>query len=156
MPSRVTSRLVFTAWIASIPGFTASGVGNQLPTDETTWSQGGYVVVPATVGGTPEGNMPLRKPVGQVECWATIPGSDKLPWNMAEDLAEQIYFATLDRFSFGRLLNISENGVAYPSARASSAKVLTEPHQIWSDIGDYAGWGFDLLLQWTQIGELVP
>ena len=156
MPSYVTSRLVFIAWIASIPGLTASGTGNQLPPDETTWSQGGYVVVPATVGGTPEGNMPLRKPVGQVECWATIPGSDKLPWNLAAGLCEEIYRATLDRQNFGRLLTITDDGVPYPSARASSAKVLTEPHQIWSDVGDYAGWQFDLLLQWTQIGEVIP
>jgi hypothetical protein len=154
MPLFVSSRLVFVAWISSIPGFTASGVGNTLPPDDTTWPNG-YVVVPTTVGGTPEGNMPLRRPVGQVECWAAKPGSGIPPWNRAADLAEQIYFASLNRQNFGRLLTITDAGVSYPSARVSSAKVLTEPRQMWGDEADYAGWQFDLLLQWTQIGEIV-
>lgn len=155
MPSYATNRLVFLTWIAGIPDLTASGVGNQLPADETSWSQGGYIVVPATVGGSPHMYSPLHRPVGQVECWATIPGSDKLPWNLAADLCEQVYRATLDRQNFGHLLTITENGVPYPDAMVRSARVMTEPHQMWSDVGDYAGFGFDLQLQWIQQNEVI-
>ena len=120
-PAHTSSRLVFTAWIATIADLSADGVGNTLPPDDTTWAAHGYIVVPTVVGGSPHATMPLRRPVGQVECWATIPGSDKLPWNMAADLAEQIRIGTYDRRSFGRMLAITENGVIYPAAMARSA-----------------------------------
>jgi hypothetical protein len=154
-PSYATSRLVAAAWIASIPDLTASGVGNQLPANESTWAQGGYVVVPATVGGTPHMYAPLRRPVCQVECWATVLNSATLPWAMAADLCEQIYRATLDRHTFGGLLTITDDGVPYPDAMVRAATVLTEPHQMWSDVGDYAGWSFDLQLQWIQQNEVI-
>jgi hypothetical protein len=100
--------------------------------------------------------MPLRRPVAQVECRAVIPGSGVPPWGLAEDLAEQIRFATYDRRSFGRPLDIVVNGVAYPSAQALSAKMLTEPHRMYGDSADYAGLAFDLAMQWVQVGETVP
>ena len=155
-PEHTSSRLVFTSWISTIPGLTADGVGNTLPPDDTTWSAHGYIVVPTVVGGSPHSVMPLRRPVGQVECWATKPGSGIPPWNRAADLAEQIRIATYDRFSFGRLLAITENGVVYPAARVDSAKILTEPRQMWGDVADYACWSFDLALQWIQVGEVLP
>lgn len=148
--------MVAVAWIASITGLTADGVATQLPTDETTWAGHGFVVVPVTVGGTPHEYIPVRSPVVQVECWATVPGSDKLPWWKANQLAEQIRYGTYDRINFGRLLTITANGVAYPSAAAKSARMLTEPQRIWSDVGDYAGYRFDLQLTWIQIGEVIP
>ena len=155
-PAHTSSRLVFTSWIATIPDLTADGVGNTLPPDDTEWATGGYIVVPVVVGGSPHSTMPLRRPVGQVECWATKPGSGVPPWNRAADLAEQIRIATYDRTSFGRLLAITENGVIYPAAMCRSAKILTEPRQIWGDVADYAGWSFDLALQWIQVGEVIP
>lgn len=154
-PAHVTTRLVYVAWISTIAGLTASGVGNTLPPDDTTWSAGGYIVVPATVGGTPHTNAPLRRPVAQVECWATTPGSGKPPWNKAAQLAEQIRFASYDRINFGRLLTITENGVPYPDAMVRAVTMLTEPRQIWGDVADYAGWSFDLALQWIQPGEVI-
>ena len=154
-PTHTTNSAVFCAWIASIAGFTADGVGTQLPPDDTTWAQHGYVVVPTTVGGSPHSVMPLRRPVAQVECRAVIPGSGVPPWGLAEDLAEQIRFATYDRRNFGRPLDIVVNGVAYPSAQALSAKMLTEPHRMYGDAADYAGLAFDLAMQWIQVGEVV-
>jgi hypothetical protein len=155
LPAHVTNALVYTAWISSIPDFTADGVGTELPSDDTTWSANGYVVVPVTVGGTPHSTMPLRRPVAQVECWATIPGSGIPPWGMAEDLAEQIRFATYDRNNFGRLLTISVEDVVYPDAQVRSVKMLTEPRRVYGDQADFAGITFDLALQWIQMGEVV-
>lgn len=148
--------LVFVQWIATIPQLTASGVATQLPSDETSWSSGGFVVVPTTVGGTPHPTMSLRRPVGQVECWATIPGSDKLPWAKANQLAEQIYRGSLDRLNFSRPLYISNGPAQYPTAFVRSATVLTEPRRIWSDAGDYAGFSFDLRLTYVQTGDTTP
>lgn len=148
--------LVACAWIRSIPGLVADGVATQLPSDETKWAANGFVVVPLQVGGTPHSTMPLRRPVVQVECWGTVPGSDKLPWGIPTQLCEQIRMGCLDRNTFSRLLPITANGVTYPSARVLSAKMLTEPRRIWSDIGDYAGKQFDLALQWISAeGETV-
>ena len=154
-PTHTTNSAVFCAWIASIAGFTADGVGTQLPPNDTLWSAHGFVVVPTTVGGSPHSVMPLRRPVAQVECRAVIPGSGVPPWGLAEDLAEQIRFATYDRRNFGRPLDIVVNGVAYPSAQALSAKMLTEPHRMYGDAADYAGLAFDLAMQWIQVGEVV-
>jgi hypothetical protein len=154
-PRFVSSDLVCVQWIASIPGFTADGVGTELPPDDTTWSAHGYVVVPTTVGGTPHSTIPMRRPVVQVECRAVLPGSDIPPWGMAADLADQIRSATYDRNNFGRLLTISVEGVAYPDAMVRSVKMLTEPHRMYGDSADYAGISFDLAFQWIQVGEVV-
>lgn len=148
--------LVGVAWIATIPGLLADGVATQLPTDETSWAAHGFVVVPVTVGGTPHSVMPIRRAVMQVECWATVPGSDKLPWWKANQLAEQIRFGCYDRNTFARALTIAPGGVTYPGASVKGAAMLTEPRRIWSDVGDYAGYTFDLRLDWVQAGEVIP
>jgi hypothetical protein len=148
--------LVAVAWLASLPYLTADGVATQLPSDESSWAANGFVVVPVSVGGSPHDTIPIRRPVVQCECWGTVPGSDKLPWGIPNQLAEQIRRGTYDRQNFGRPLTISAGPVAYPSARVLSAKMMTEPHRVWSDAGDYAGYLFDLMLQWIQIGEVIP
>ena len=152
---RASTDLVAVAWIASVPGLTASGVATQLPADETKWAAGGFIVVPATVGGSPSPNNPIHKPVCQVEFWATVAGSDKLPWGMASQLAQQVQAACWDRTTFGRPLAITAGGVAYPPARVLSAVCRTEPRRIWSDAGDYAGFSMDLGLTWVAAGEEV-
>jgi hypothetical protein len=148
--------LVAVAWLRTLPGLVADGVATQLPADETTWAANGFVVVPIQVGGTPHRNIPLRRPVVQVECWGTVPGSDKLPWGIPDQLAEQIRAGTYDRTTFGRLLHITAGGVTYPTARVKAARILTEPRRVWHDAGDYAGKSFNLALQWVAAGEEVP
>jgi hypothetical protein len=155
MLAHTPTDLVYVFWIKTIAGFTADGVGTALPPDDTTWAANGYVVVPTTVGGTPHSTIPLRRPVAQVECRAVIPGSGLPPWGKAADLAEQIRFATYDRRNFGRSLPITLNGAVYPDAKVLSAKILTEPRRIYADAADYAGYQFDLALQWVQAGEVV-
>jgi hypothetical protein len=151
-----TTDLVAVAWLRTVPGLVADGVATELPSDENKWAARGFVVVPVQVGGTPHSTMPLHRPVIQVECWGTVPGSDKLPWNIPDQLAAQIFAGTQDRTNFGRLLNITAGGVAYPDARVKSARMLTEPRRIWHDQGDYAGKMFNLELQWIGSGEEIP
>ena len=100
-------------------------------------------------------NGPVRRPVCQVECWATTPGSSRPPWGKAAQLAEQIRLATYDRHQFGRALSISYNGVAFAGARVLGAMMLTEPRRVWGDVADYAGTVFDLQLDWIAAGEVL-
>ncbi|MEV5710174.1 hypothetical protein [Actinoallomurus sp. NPDC052274] len=144
-----TSEMVAEAWIASIPGWQA-GVGEQLPPDNTTWAPYGYVTV-AVVGGTPDSDIPLKKPVVQVDCWACVPGSNRPPWWMAANLAEQIRSACYDMLTFGRELQPAVGDVTYPTARATSVYPLTEPHRVYGDVGDNAGYSFDLQFQWVTL-----
>jgi hypothetical protein len=150
-----TTSLVAVTWIATIPGLTADGVGDQLPADQTTWAANGYVVVPLTVGGTPHSTTPLRRPVVQVECWADNLNSDKIPWQKAEQLTQEIYFGTLDKHTFGRPLAITNGDVSYGTATVKSALMLNEPRRIWGDTGDYGGFTFDLRLDWVAVGETI-
>ena len=150
-----TTDLVCVAWIKTIGGLTADVVATQLPSDETKWAANGAIVVPMQVGGTPHANMALRRPVVQVDCWGTVPGSDKLPWGIPSQLAEQVRAGTYDRTTFGRLLVITAGNVEYPLARVKSARMMTEPRRVWSDAGDFAGFSFDLALQWVSAGEEV-
>lgn len=148
-----TTELVAVAWVAGIPGLTASGAGTQLPATEAEWAEGGFIVVPTTVGGAPHSSMPVQRPVVQCECWATIPESDQLPWLMAANLAEQVRLATYDRSgAFGRALHI---GDGYPTAWVKAATILTQPRRVWSDLGSYAGYTFDLLLTYVAAGEVI-
>lgn len=149
-----TSELVAQAWIRGIPGLTADGVGGQLPAAEREWARGGYIVVPVTVGGTPMDSGPVQRPVVQVECWATNPGSARLPWLKAVNLAEQVRLAAYDRtYASPRPLNL---GAGYPTGWVRAVKPMTHPKRVWSDEGDYAGYVFDLYLMWVAAGEALP
>ena len=102
------------------------------------------------VGGTPHSTSPLRRPVVQVECYADNLNSDKIPWQKAEQLAEQIYFGPLDHTTFGRALTVTNGPENYGIATVKSAVMLQHPHRIWSNAGDYGGYAFDLRLDWTS------
>lgn len=147
--------LVAAEWIRTIPGLTADGVATQPPDDQTTWAANGFIAVPASVGGTPHSTSALRRPVCQVDCWATVPDSDKIPWGIANQLAEQVRAGTYDRHTFGRPLTITAGKLAFPAASVKSATMLTEPRRVWSDAGDYGGFSFDLLLIWVAQGEVI-
>jgi hypothetical protein len=83
------SELTAISWISSIQGLQVDGVATQLPADESSWNTYGFITV-AVIGGAPNPDMNLRKPVFQLDCWANNPGSDKIPWWRANALAEQV------------------------------------------------------------------
>lgn len=156
-PVYTPSDLVGVAWLSSSPWITADGVANQLPvSNEASWATNGFIVVGPIVGGTPHSVMPVHRPVVQVECWATNPGSDRLPWGKANNLANQVWRTVLDRTTFGRPLTINPGGVTYPVATVKGAKLLTEPRRVYNDAGDFAGYQCDLELHWVQAGMVIP
>lgn len=158
LPLFPSDEMVTAAWIGSIPGLSPTMVGEQLPPDVNAdgspapWVQTGFVTV-AVVGGTPDAMLPVQRPVIQVDCWATVPGSNKPPWPDANIIATTIQRATWDRYRISRPLTIAVNGVAYPTAVVQSAYVATAFRRIYDDQGDYARYQADLALEWVTVND---
>ncbi len=150
-----TSELVAVAFIGTITGLSPQMVATTLPSDDVVWAKTGFITV-AVVGGSPNIYLPVKAPVFQVDCWAVKPGSNRPPWWMANNLAETIRYATLQRTGINRVLTITANGVAYPSAVVQSPYLVTEPRRVYSDAAEYACYSFDLAAEWTTVGELIP
>lgn len=97
-PFHATSISVMIAWIRQVAGlsFTAATLPNP-----KEWFDTGFVTVPAVVGGNPSIDIPERKPVLQVDCWAanraaagSSNASRKIALQKAAELAEIIVLAT--------------------------------------------------------------
>jgi len=144
--------LVAMSWVASIPGFSPQMVATQLPADKSTWSATGFVTV-SVVGGTPHPDLPLSQPVIQCDCYAVKPNSNKPNWLMAAALASALRYACWDRIGFPRLLDISSNGKAYPSAAVRSAYMTIQPRRVYADPGDYARYSTDIALVWAMTND---
>jgi hypothetical protein len=147
---RANSELVAAAWIASIPAFTA-GVSTQLPQDTTTWVEHGFVTV-QTVGGSPHEYVPLRRPVVQVDAWATqaaTPGrtTSKPPWFKAAHLIEWIVRETYHDDRICRLLTLKPN---YPKARVLTVSPAIEPRRVYGVEVGTARYTVDLFMQWGE------
>lgn len=160
-PLEPSDELAGVAYIANIPGFTAAMVGTVLPPDAdesgqpAPWLQTGFVTV-AVAGGNPDPLLPVRRPVLDVQCWASVPGSNRPPWNQAFALANAITKATWDRRGLGRLVLPAVNGVEYPAVSVQGARVVTSPRRLYSDAADYAAVSIDLWLWWTAPAEVIP
>lgn len=158
LPLDGADELVAVAWIGSITGLSTAMVGEQLPSDVNpdgtvaSWVSTGYVTV-AVVGGTPDALLPVNRAVVQVDCWATVPGSNKPPWPKAAALATVIRRATWDRYRIPRPLTLAVNGVAYPSAVVQSAYLTTSFRRIFDDQGDYARYQADMALTWVTVND---
>ena len=157
---RPTSELVAVAWLSTIDGLTSAMVATTLPPDvapdntPAAWVSTGFITV-SVVGGSPNYQLPVKKPVMQIDTWATKPGSNKPPWGMANALAETVRYATLDRYHISRPLTITANGVAYPGANVMSAWVMTEPRRLYSDAADYAHYSFDVMFEWITTNDRI-
>jgi hypothetical protein len=149
VPLIASNELVAAAWIASIPGIVIDGVAPELPDDESTWATNGFITV-KVVGGSPNIYFNVRKPVIQVDCWADIMGSNKLPWNAATAIAEQVRTGCLDDEQLERSLHVVQNGIDYGICWVQAANVISEPRRVYSDQGDYAGSSFDVQFVWTR------
>ena len=158
LPLSATDELVAVAWIGSIPGLSTAMVDTQLPPDvdadgtPAAWINTGFVTV-SVVGGTPNDELPVERPVMQVDCWATRPGSNKPPWMMAAMLSRVIRRAVLDRYTISRPLTPVINGVVYPKAVVTTAYMATSFRRGYDDAGDYAHYQGDLALNWVTVND---
>jgi hypothetical protein len=142
-------------WIGTIPGFSPDMVATQLPTDTSTWARTGFVTV-SVVGGTPAADLPVKKPVMQIDGWAVKPGSNKPRWAPANLLLEVIRYAALQRTGFNRLLNPVAGNVSYPACVVDSVVFLTEPRRGYGDPGDYARYTVDAQFTWRTVPDVIP
>lgn len=165
LPLVPSDDLVAAAWIGSIPGFTTAMTGRKLPPDTllpdsngntlpAPWLQTGFVTV-AVVGGTPDPLLPVHRPVIEVKCWATLPGSNDPPWEWAKALGTAILHATWDRFTISRRLVPQLDGVTYPAVSVQSAYMATHFRPLFADVADYACIQGDLALSWTGACDLI-
>jgi len=160
LPNAPNDEITACAWIASIPDFDTSMVGTTLPPDAdpdgtpAPWLQTGYVTV-AVAGGSPDPLLPVRRPVLDVQCWATVPGSNRPPWMDAFALAEAIQKACWDRHTQNRTVTPVVNGIDYPVVSVQGARLLTTWRRLYSDEADYACLSADLWLSWIAPGEQI-
>jgi hypothetical protein len=165
VPLRLNDSYVADAWIASIPEIAAvegpAMTGPQLPPDvdpdtnlPAAWVQTGFIMT-SVYGGTPDPMLPVHKPTLQVDCFFTVPGSNDPPWESAEALAQAVQYGCWRWNQVPRLVPVTVNGVAYPSATVMSAWVLRTFMRMYSDAADYARVQGDIQLVWKTAGEVL-
>lgn len=158
MPINPNSDLVMEKWLGGINGLVPAMVASTLPRDVTTWTTIGPAkafVVFTVVGGDPDLNLPIRRPVVQIDCWATRIGSTHPPWGTANQVAELIRDHVEARpVVYKRALTFTDKG-DYRGARVQEAILRTEPRRGFTpgptatgDEGGYARYMFDLELHW--------
>lgn len=143
-----TNEVVALAWLSQrVEGITEGQVATSLPSDVTKWADEGFVQVQAIPGGSPDIDTFQRRPVLQLDFWATTPGSNKPPWNEANNLAERVRIATEEGQSFGKPVVLHPR---FSGARVQSAYLLTEPTRVTDDPSGYARFTADLMLHWVR------
>ncbi|WP_336156641.1 hypothetical protein [Amycolatopsis sp. VC5-11] len=141
---------VTRAWLAQLSGFSAAMVGEVLPREANTWAVTGFLTV-AVAGGSTLPEARFESPVMDVRAWATTPGTDAPPWNMARNLATAVQAGTYRREPwFLQLAECSENAVV------KTAWVLGKPRRAYGDFGDYAVYALDLVLNWVPVAKSTP
>jgi len=148
-PYYPTNELVAVAWLSQrVAGLVAAQVGTTLPKDVTTWADAGFLQVQALPGGSPDVDVPVRRPVFQLDGWATTPGSAKPPWNLANRLVELVRQATeANDALYGRTIVLPAN---YLEARVQAAYLVSEPRRIPGDPAGYARFTLDLAIDWAR------
>lgn len=154
-PYRPTSDLVAVAWLVEyVPELVAAMVGTALPKDTTKWAATGFLQATSVPGGrTPDIDVPLRRPVVQLDAWATAntsgtASSIKPPWNLAAELLEHVRIATEDAQTghYGKPLVVKAN---YLDVRVQAVYLLSEPSKVLNDPSGYAHLTADLAIDWV-------
>lgn len=155
---RPNSELVAAAWLALyVPDLTAvtAGdlVGATLPKDAAKWAATGFLQVSSLGSGSPSVDIPLRRPVLQLDSWATgntssTASSLKPQWNLAADLIEAVRIATEDAQTgrYGKSIAVR---AGYLNARVQAAYLVTEPLRVLDDPSGYARFTADLAIDWV-------
>lgn len=137
---------VFTAWLATLPGLSASMVATTLPKDPATWEANGFIT--ATVAGGSMGvDVPLRDPLIQVDAWACKANTARPPWGKAHALAELVINSGWAR---GQRADVTYRDGYYP-ARVSAVWAVSEPLPLYDDASSYARVRVDFRLTWMEL-----
>lgn len=140
--------LVAVSFIKSLLNQTG-GVGTELPGrtqgQPESWASTGFVQVTSGVGGSSDIYTPQKSPVVGVKCWAVAPGNRRVPWQMANNLAETIRNACYGAYRNPVAVALP---TGYPSVLVQAAYLLTEPRRLPGDDSNYACYQFNLQLHW--------
>ena len=147
-PYYPTSPLVAVAWLGQrVPGLAPGIVATRLPRDIAAWADLGFVQA-TVVTGTPDVDVPIRRPLVQVDAWAHSPDGVKPPVNKAARLAELVRVAT--ELPTARYSSPVEMPANYAGAVVLSAYVVTEPYEVTDDPSGFARISLDLVLEWAR------
>lgn len=153
-PYYPTSALVAVAWLSQrVPGVVAGQVATRLPREQVKWAAEGFVQV-TPITGIPDIDLPIRRPILQVDCWAVTLDesgnvSTKQPIHKANRLAELVRVAT--ELETARYSSPVTMPAGYLGAIVLSAYPLTEPTEVPNDPSGYARVTFDLALDWARV-----
>jgi len=125
-------------------------VATSLPTDTSGWGSTGFIVV-TVAGGTPAVDLPIRRPLIQMSCWAVNPGSQRPPWGKADQLAQVVIDACYASTGKTRDVTWTQGGQAV-TARVLGAVAVSEPTRLYSDDASYAHVRVDVRLDWADKG----
>jgi hypothetical protein len=147
-PYPPTNELVAVAWLSQrVAGLTAGMVATTLPSDTAAWADEGFVQAQALPGGVPDVDVPIRRPLFQLDFWAVAPGSGKPPWNKANRLAELVRIAVEEGQQYGQPVTLP---ATYAGARVLSVRLESEPLRMPGDPSGYARFTADLAIDWVR------
>lgn len=135
--------LVAVAWLKAVLA-PFSAVGTTLPA--TAQIPDGFVQA-LVAGGTPDKDVPVRRPVFAVDAWAPSPASTtRPPWGRASVLIERVRIAceAQPRTTY---VELPDN---YRPAVVTAAFALTEPRRLVDDDGAFAHYSMDVQLHWRE------
>lgn len=147
-----TSTIVCRAWLRSVLRAEV-GVDRKLPPEaDANMRTYGFVVVMG-VGGSPDIDVPLRRPVAGLRCWVAPPAADNsiVQWNAAERLAGWVIAAAYAHPVIGATVDPRALGLgSYRPARVHTVIPVSEPREAPDDPSNYAGIDIDIQLNWTE------
>lgn len=146
MPNNPNSELVATTLLKNILSLTKnSGVGTTFPEDLNTISDG-FVQI-QVVGGSPDKDVPTRRPLIQVDCYVPSINRSKPKWGQAASMAEEI---TDFIYAYGeKEQTLVVLGPNFHDALVQSIILATEPRRVTGDPGGHARFTFDIQLTWV-------
>lgn len=144
---RPNTELVAIAWLKTLAELPSDQIGTTLPGNKAAWAATGFVQVAAGVGGSPDHELPVRRPVVQLDCWACNLNSQKPPKGKAYALAESIVNATWPFVTVG----VTPAPGNYGPAKILEAIALTEPRHLPSDVAGYARVTLDVQIDWVAL-----
>lgn len=148
-----TNAIVAVAWLSQrVPEFTAAMVATRLPREVADWAEKGFVQV-TPIMGAPNVDVPIRRPLVQVDLWAVALDAagnvtNKPPVKKAAILAERVRIATEEGALYGQTVTTP---AAYEDAIVLSAYPLSEPAEVPDDPSGYARFTLDLALDWARV-----
>jgi hypothetical protein len=135
--------LVAEKWLRLVlPGV---DVATTLP-DASSWTDNQFVQITG-VGGSPDPEQPVYRPVIEAACFAYKPGSKKPPWFQANQLAVRIYRHCVTFIDPDDAVLALGDG--YEQARVLERIPQTTPRRGLSDSSHYARYNIEVELVWV-------